>query len=76
MKGVAAYDYVCRICDTEFEQRRSVTDVATDVRCPNGHAEVKRRFAVFAAVGARSAAAPSGPAAGGGGCCGGACGCG
>jgi hypothetical protein len=34
------------------------------------------RLESFAAVGARSAAAPSGPAAGGGGCCGGACGCG
>ncbi|WP_436793835.1 FmdB family zinc ribbon protein [Actinospongicola halichondriae] len=71
------YDYRCATCDDTFEVRRSMTD-DSPVRCPDGHADVKRLLSVFASVGASSGsdAAPMSAPSMGGGCCGGACGCG
>ena len=74
---MAFYEYVCRDCDVTFELRRSMDDADRAATCPNGHTDVRRKFSVFASVGAAGAglpaAAPSAPRAGG--CCGGGCGC-
>lgn len=75
IEGVAVYEYVCRACDTSFELRRAMSDADSRVTCPQGHADVRRRLSVFAAVGSGgSEVSPAGAPAGG--CCGGACGCG
>jgi len=66
-----AYDYRCRTCDDVFEVQRSMHDQAEAVRCPAGHADVTRVFAVVGTTGRAGAPVPAG-----GGCCGGACGCG
>ncbi len=72
---MATYEYQCRVCDTVFEEQRSMTAVATAVACPKGHRGVKRRFSSFAVRASTSGGtAPAMPT--GGGCCGGACGCG
>jgi putative FmdB family regulatory protein len=64
-----AYDYRCRTCDTLFEVRRGLDEVATAAPCPQGHPETSRVFTPVAVGGAAAAPAP----AGGGGCCGGGC---
>jgi putative FmdB family regulatory protein len=71
---MTVYEYLCKDCGTRFEQQRSMADAEGEVRCPDGHAQVRRRFSVHAMSGAASAPAPTAPA-GGGGCCGGGCGC-
>ena len=75
--AVAVYEYQCLTCDDVFEVQRPMGAAAVDVSCPQGHAGVRRRFSVFAAVGSRDGGAmrDASPAGGGGGCCGGACGC-
>ena len=72
---MAAYDYRCLACDRGFEVRRSVTEDRTDVRCPEGHAEVARVWSAVAVTTGASSGAAAAPAqgAGGGGCCGGGC---
>jgi len=75
-----AYDFKCLECEEVFEVRRSMTQTADPVNCPNGHAGARRLLNVFATVGGSSSsgstAAPAPmPMAGGGGCCGGMCGC-
>lgn len=69
------YEYRCTTCGTAFEQRRSMTD-ATEPRCPEGHAAIRRVFSVFAAAKGGGSDAPMAAPMGGGGCCGGGCGCG
>jgi putative FmdB family regulatory protein len=71
---MARYEYLCKDCGSTFELQRSMADAEGDVRCPDGHAQVRRRFSVFATTGGGSPSeAPA--MGGGGGCCGGACGC-
>ena len=71
---MARYEYLCKDCGSTFELQRSMADAEGDVRCPDGHAQVRRRFSVFATTGAGGAPSEA-PTMGGGGCCGGACGC-
>jgi putative FmdB family regulatory protein len=78
---VPTYEYRCLACDERFEQRTTFA-AADDVRCPEGHAEVKRLLSTFgvsrsgaSGAGAMPMAMPAG-GGGGGGCCGGGCGCG
>ncbi|HVS69362.1 MAG TPA: zinc ribbon domain-containing protein [Mycobacteriales bacterium] len=66
---MAAYDYRCRVCDTAFTVHRSMSDVATLVRCPAGHEDVARVWSAVAVTGSAAAPKPSG----GGACCGGGC---
>lgn len=76
---VPTYEYRCTVCDTPFEQRRSMSDTSAGhtVRCPQGHDAVRRVFSVFAAAkGAGGSPGPMGGGNAGGGCCGGSCGCG
>lgn len=74
---MALYEYFCRECETSFEMRRPMGDADSNITCPQGHLNVRRKISVFASVGASvdvgtsDFAAPSA-----GGCCGGACGCG
>ena len=69
---MARYEYVCKDCGTAFELQRSMADAEGDVRCPNGHAAVRRRFSVYATSGAPEVGSGASAA---GGCSGGACGC-
>lgn len=75
---MAMYEYRCRVCDANFEVRRSMAEADAPTPCPDGHTDTVRLLSVFASV--RSAGATLGageaPAMQGGGCCGGACGCG
>ena len=57
------YEYVCRVCDTRFEARRSMSDAAAPISCPAGHPDTTRLLSVFASVG-RSASGGPRPAAG------------
>jgi putative FmdB family regulatory protein len=68
---MARYEYLCKDCGTAFELQRAMADDEGEVRCPDGHAQVRRRFSVHATSGAPEV----GGGGGGGGCCGGACGC-
>ena len=68
------YDYRCRTCDTGFEVSRPLSEPATEVSCPAGHADTARVFTAVAVGGrAGSGPAPVTPAAAGGACCGGGC---
>jgi putative FmdB family regulatory protein len=71
---MARYEYLCKDCGSTFELQRSMAAAEGDIRCPDGHAQVRRRFSVFATTGGAGAEAPA-MGGGGGGCCGGACGC-
>lgn len=72
---MARYEYLCIDCGSTFETQRPMTDAEGDVRCPEGHDQVRRRFTVHAVSGSTGGApAPATPASGGG-CCGGGCGC-
>ena len=75
MTPMPVYEYVCAVCGASFEARRSMSASDTEVSCPQGHVDVRRKLSVFTSVGA-SAVPMSGGGGGGGGCCGGACGCG
>ncbi|MCM3887118.1 zinc ribbon domain-containing protein [Frankia sp. R82] len=75
-----AYDYRCRVCDTSFEVRRSMTESAPDsgVTCPAGHVETSRVFSAVAVARGVSASGSPAPAmaaapSSGGACCGGGC---
>jgi putative FmdB family regulatory protein len=71
------YEYLCRTCDTRFEARRSMTESAAPIDCPDGHGDTTRLLSVFASVG-RSAGAAGGPtpmSAPVGGGCGAGCAC-
>ncbi|HET9078203.1 MAG TPA: zinc ribbon domain-containing protein [Acidimicrobiales bacterium] len=66
------YEYLCRTCDSRFEARRSMSEAAAAIDCPEGHADTTRVLSVFAATG-RSAPSAAPAAAGGG--CGAGCAC-
>jgi putative FmdB family regulatory protein len=78
---MARYEYLCKGCGSVFELQRSMADAESEVRCPSGHDQVRRRFSVFAmsssgtSSGSSERGAPAASSSGGGGCCGGACGC-
>jgi putative FmdB family regulatory protein len=72
---MALYEYVCLDCDTLFELRRAMGDADSNVTCPSGHVDVRRRLSVFASVGTNTGSARPGATPSAGGCCGGACGC-
>jgi len=72
---VPLYEYRCRICDAQFELRRSFDDADTGAVCPSGHDDAVRLLPVFASVGRAADAGastadrpPAGP-------CGGDCAC-
>jgi putative FmdB family regulatory protein len=71
------YEYLCRTCDTRFEARRSMTESAAPIDCPDGHADTTRLLSVFASVGrsvgAAGGSAPVAAPVGGG--CGPGCAC-
>ncbi|HZT67561.1 MAG TPA: zinc ribbon domain-containing protein [Acidimicrobiales bacterium] len=68
------YEYLCRVCDTRFEERRAMADAGAPINCPSGHPDTARLLSVFASVGRADAAGPSGrPTTGGG--CGAGCAC-
>ena len=73
------YEYLCRDCGSTFEQQRAMTEAEGDVRCPEGHDPVRRRFTVHAlsmsGPGSLGSDAPAPTMGSGGGCCGGGCGC-
>jgi putative FmdB family regulatory protein len=69
------YEYVCRTCDNHFEMRRSMSDSASPVPCPEGHADTTRLLSVFASVGragGNTSMPQTGPSMGG---CGAGCAC-
>ena len=68
---MAAYDYRCRACGSQFEIRRPMDAETQPVTCPDGHADVARVWSAVALGGSPAAAAA--PSGGGGGCCGGGC---
>jgi putative FmdB family regulatory protein len=72
---MAVYEYRCRVCDTRFEARRPMSEAASPIECPAGHADTTRLLSVFASVGASSPrqAAPTSAAPVGG--CGAGCAC-
>lgn len=75
MCPMPVYEYLCRTCETRFEARRSMSDVANPIDCPDGHADTTRLLSVFASVG-RSGSQPrsvGAPAPAGG--CGAGCAC-
>lgn len=69
------YEYKCVECDDVFEQRRSMADADGDVRCPDGHADVRRLLSVFAAGGRAEGGAAPAPATAPVRGCGGGCAC-
>jgi putative FmdB family regulatory protein len=71
---VPLYEYRCIDCEGVFEVRRSMADADAEVRCPDGHTQVRRLLSVFATAGRSDSGAPvaiPAPAAG----CGGHCAC-
>lgn len=70
------YEYLCRTCDTRFEARRSMTESAAPIDCPDGHDDTTRLLSVFASVGRSAGAGPGPVAAPVGGGCGAGCACG
>lgn len=71
------YEYLCHTCDSRFEVRRSMSEAAAPMSCPDGHADTTRLLSVFASVGGSSGpgAAAAVPAARSAGGCGAGCGC-
>ncbi len=53
---MAVYEYLCRDCEAPFEVRRAMGDADSDVTCPSGHTDVRRKLSMFASVGAMGAA--------------------
>jgi putative FmdB family regulatory protein len=67
------YEFLCRDCDTRFEQKRSGAEFdAPAPPCPNGHATTRRVLSVFATAGATASSGPAGASGGG---CGAGCAC-
>jgi putative FmdB family regulatory protein len=74
---VPTYEFRCRTCDSVFEERRPMAQVAEPAACPDGHADTVRLLSFLAATRpdrANGGAAMAAPGAGGG--CGGGGGCG
>jgi putative FmdB family regulatory protein len=71
---MAIYEYYCSTCRTRFEERRPMSQVATAVKCANGH-EAERTVSAFAFGKAGAQGIDFEAASGGGGCCGGGGGC-
>lgn len=70
------YEYLCRTCDSRFEARRSMSESADPIECPDGHADTARLLSVFASVGRGPAGAtPTAPVRPPGGGCGAGCAC-
>ncbi len=67
---MATYDYRCRECGTQFSVQRAMSDVATLVHCPGGHADVARVWSAVSVGGKAAAPRPTGGTCCGGGCCG------
>jgi putative FmdB family regulatory protein len=66
---MAIYEYYCPSCRRRFEQRRSMSQVATLVKCECG-APAEKTLSAFAV--SRPGDSPeAAPMMGGGGCCGG-----
>lgn len=68
MTTMALYEYRCRVCDTRFEARRPMSEAASPIECPAGHADTTRLLSVFASVSANPRQAVSTLAAPAGGC--------
>jgi putative FmdB family regulatory protein len=68
------YEYLCRDCDTRFEARRSMSEAAEPITCPDGHDSTTRVLSVFASVG-RGSGPSSAPASVPSGGCGAGCAC-
>ncbi|MBN2386299.1 MAG: hypothetical protein JXB85_04710 [Anaerolineales bacterium] len=44
------YDFTCPICGQTFEKQLSFAENSAQVRCPSGHANVRRVYATPAVV--------------------------
>jgi putative FmdB family regulatory protein len=64
------YEYVCKDCDTKFEELRPVSRMDDVARCPTGHNKGRRVLSTFATL-SRDANGEAEPMGGGG--CGGGC---
>lgn len=62
------YEYLCRDCNTRFEQLRPVGRMDDPARCPQGHTGGQRVLSMFAAISKDSSGETS--SVGGGGCAG------
>jgi putative FmdB family regulatory protein len=74
LNAMAAYDYLCMVCEHRFEDRRPMTaTVDTALACPScGSDRVRRQFSFLAGTATTdSSSHPTGGCA-----CGGACACG
>ncbi|MCI0437527.1 MAG: zinc ribbon domain-containing protein [Chloroflexi bacterium] len=72
------YEYVCTVCDHEFEKLRPMSKRDDSAPCPKCDGESERQLSVFAAFSSGSNGQMSAVAGAGGGCCGGgggACAC-
>ncbi len=69
------YEYLCRTCDSRFEARRSMSEAAAPIDCPEGHPDTTRLLSVFASVGRSTAVPAPVPAARPAGGCGAGCAC-
>ncbi len=69
------YEYLCKTCDTRFDELVRDSQALT-TRCPKcGALEVNRLLSVFATSTSTGARPSEISASGGGHCCGGVCGC-
>jgi putative FmdB family regulatory protein len=69
------YEYICKTCETKFEELVRDREVWA-ARCPKcGTAEVNRLLSLFATNNNAGARASEFSTNGGGHCCGGMCGC-
>jgi len=67
------YEFRCRTCETQFEERRPMSEASAPATCPNGHGDSVRLLSVFASVGGGAAPSASPAPRPSGGCCGGGC---
>lgn len=73
--GMPIYEFLCRECETRFDDLVSMSDAPT-ATCPAcGSSEVRRLLSAFAVGPGASAGGSSSASTGGsgGGCCGGGC---
>ena len=54
---MAVYEYYCDTCHERFELRQSMSSMATEVACPEGHRGARKVLSVFATVTSGGAAA-------------------
>lgn len=73
---MAIYEYYCRTCNSKFEKRQPMSDVAVVTACQCG-AKADRMLSMFAVAksGDGDAMFDMSQMSGGGGCCGGGGGC-